>query len=85
MGVAGRKSVRVEIAAETLTRLLAGGQLCAADLRCLDGRSKQHLWRLCLKSCARKPSAGTRDRPVPGVFCRTGGGYFKGGHPPVGE
>ena len=45
--------VRVEIAEETLARLLTAGQVCAAELRCLDCQSKQCLWRICLESCAR--------------------------------
>lgn len=40
--------VRVEIARETLLRLLASEHLCAAELRCLDCPSKKCLWRLCL-------------------------------------
>ena len=46
------KRVRVEITETTLLRLLTGGQVCAADFRCLDCRSKQCLWNLCLRSCA---------------------------------
>jgi hypothetical protein len=46
--------LRIEIAEETLTRLIMAGQVCAADLRCLDCHSKQSLWRLCLKTCINK-------------------------------
>ncbi len=46
------ETVRVEISGETLTRLLHAGQICAAELCCLDSLSKQRLWKLCLKSCA---------------------------------
>lgn len=45
-----RSALRLEIPAETLLRLLASGQLCAADVRCLDCDSKQCLWRLLLMS-----------------------------------
>lgn len=45
-----RSALRLEIPAETLLRLLASGQLCAADVRCLDCASKQCLWRLLLMS-----------------------------------
>ncbi len=51
MANANGKKVRVEVAEETLCRLLRAGQLCAAELRCLDCESKQCLWRLCLESC----------------------------------
>lgn len=50
--------IRVEIAEETLLRLLAGGQVCAADFRCLDCKSKQCLWNLCLRSCANRRDKG---------------------------
>jgi hypothetical protein len=50
----GKETIRVEIAEKTLVRLLRAGQVCAADLRCLDCKSKQCLWRLCLRSCAEK-------------------------------
>jgi hypothetical protein len=52
--------LRLEISAETLLRLLANGQLCAADFRCLDCESKQCIWRLLLMSCKTmlKPGSG---------------------------
>ena len=46
------QGVRVEMHEDMLKRLLAAGQVCAADFRCLDGESKQRLWRLCLECCA---------------------------------
>ena len=58
MAKAGKETVRVEIAEKTLVRLLRAGQVCAADLRCLDCKSKQCLWRLCLRSCAEKLKTG---------------------------
>jgi hypothetical protein len=51
--LAGAESIRIEVSAATLGRLLAEGHLCAADLRCLDGASKRCVWRLCLTSCVR--------------------------------
>ena len=45
-----RHALRLEIPADTLLRLLANGQLCAADVRCLDFNSKKCLWRLLLVS-----------------------------------
>ena len=43
--------VRVELSEATIARLLARGELCAADFRCPDGRAKRCLWRLVLESC----------------------------------
>ena len=47
-----KTNIRVEMSADTIARLLAEGRVCAAEFRCLDCRSKQCLWRLCLESCA---------------------------------
>lgn len=58
MAKAGKETIRIEIAEKTLLRLLRARQVCAADLRCLDCKSKQCLWRLCLRSCAEKLKAG---------------------------
>lgn len=54
MNTVGRRNVRIEIAEDTIARLLAQGQVCAADLRCLDCKSKECLWRLCLESCIKE-------------------------------
>lgn len=51
MAASGEKMVRVELSADILNRLLASGQVCAADLRCLDCESKKCIWRLCLVNC----------------------------------
>jgi hypothetical protein len=48
----GNHYLRVEITAARLLHLLAGGQVCAADFRCLDCESEQCLRRLCIQSCA---------------------------------
>jgi hypothetical protein len=58
MAKAGKETVRIEISEKTLIRLLRAGQVCAADLRCLDCKSKQCLWRLCLRSCAENLKTG---------------------------
>lgn len=50
MTVSEKKTVRIEVAEDTLLRLLERGQVSASDLRCLDCRSKQCLWRPCLAS-----------------------------------
>lgn len=44
-------TLRVELPAAVLLRLLADGSLGAADLRCLDQSSVIRLRRLCLDSC----------------------------------
>jgi len=51
---------------ETLLRLLANSQVCAADFRCLVCKSKQCLRRLCIQngSGCRKRDSSNR----PGVF-----------------
>jgi hypothetical protein len=61
MTITDQTSVRVEITAATLSRLLADGQVCAADFHCLDCQSKQCLWRLCLTNCigTQVPLAGS--------------------------
>ncbi len=46
--------LRLEMNENMMKHLLTTGQVCAADFRCLDGQSKQSLWRLCLESCALK-------------------------------
>ena len=57
-----KTSVRVEITEKTLVRLLSSGQVCVADFYCLDCKSKQCLWRLCLESCvAGRPSGEKFD------------------------
>ncbi len=71
--------LRLEVSAQTLLRLLVGGQVCAADFRCLDCESKQCVWRILLMSCEKTlhaaagcngscnqcggASAGARRRP----------------------
>ncbi len=50
---------RLELSAQTLLRLLASGQLCAADFRCLDCESKHCLRRLVLMSCAKTINPGS--------------------------
>ncbi len=44
------ESVRLELKAETLFRLLKNQQLCAEDFDCLDCESKQCVLRLMLDS-----------------------------------
>jgi hypothetical protein len=58
MAIVGEQWVRVHVDAKTLNRLIAAGQVCAADFRCLDCESKQCIWRLCLTNCASKLNTG---------------------------
>jgi hypothetical protein len=58
-------TLRIEITEEMMQRLLDGGQVCASDLNCLDCESKHCLWRLCLKSCARRHNGTCDGRRIP--------------------
>ena len=62
MAAVGKRKVRVEVNEETLNRLLSSGQVCAAEFRCLDCKSKECLWHLCLKSCTNNLAAVVKDR-----------------------
>jgi hypothetical protein len=55
----------VKISADTMKRLLMANQLCAADMNCLDCKSKDCLRRLCLECCTAKGNLGT-GRPHTG-------------------
>jgi hypothetical protein len=46
-----RGRVRVELSSDVIERLLTDGQLCAADLRCLDSRSKRAVLGIVLDAC----------------------------------
>jgi hypothetical protein len=70
--------LRVEIAEETLARLLANGQVCAADLRCLDCRSKKCLWLLCLKSCSGQGLHDLKDKIPHNNLCRACRRFLRG-------
>lgn len=70
-------TLRIEVAEETVCRLLEEGRVCVADFRCLDCKSKDCLWRLCLECCAKKPPACHRDPSTDGVFCLACGGHSK--------
>jgi len=47
------QTVRVEMKASTLKRLLEKRQVCANDFHCLDYYSKECIKRLCLQTCLR--------------------------------
>ena len=46
--------IQLEISLEKVEALFSKGELCAADIRCLNCRSKKCIWNVCLTSCARK-------------------------------
>jgi hypothetical protein len=78
MAIVGEQLVRVEVDAETLNRLLAAGQVCAADFRCLDCESKRCIWRLCLISCAIKLKTSKATGSVHESLCQSCGQCLKG-------
>ncbi|WP_237443715.1 hypothetical protein [Sinobacterium norvegicum] len=45
------QKVQLEIDIDKLEALFVTGQLCASELRCLNGTTKARIWNLCLKSC----------------------------------
>ena len=61
MAAAGKRKMRVEVTEETLNRLLSAGQACAAEFRCLDCKSKECLWHLCLISCTNNLKPAVED------------------------
>lgn len=70
MAIVGEQRVRVEVDTKILNRLLAAGQVCAADFRCLDCKSKQCIWRLCLLNCASKLNTGKATEPDHKNLCQ---------------
>ena len=44
--------LQLAIPRAVIERLIGQGALCAAEVRCLDLASKQHLQRVCLCHCA---------------------------------
>lgn len=51
-----KNSLHIEVSTKKIHDLLAQGQLCAADIHCLDDHSKQCLKKLCLKTCLHRTS-----------------------------
>ena len=47
------KTIKLEIKASTLRRLLETRQVCATDFRCLDCSSRRCMKDLCLQTCLR--------------------------------
>ena len=52
-----KRALQIEIGADKLELLFNKGELCAAEIRCLNAESKQSLWRLCLSSCSKRMQA----------------------------
>jgi len=52
--VTSKERVQLEIDLDKLALLFESGLICAAELRCLNVTSKQHVSDLCLSSCAKK-------------------------------
>jgi hypothetical protein len=46
--------IQLEIGLDKLETLIEKGELCAADVRCLNSASKECIWNLCLCVCARR-------------------------------
>lgn len=46
--------VQVELSVKKLEELIQGGHLCASQVQCLNAKSKQTLWKMCLKLCGEK-------------------------------
>jgi hypothetical protein len=70
MAFVGEQLVRVEVDADTLNRLLASGQVCAADFRCLDCESKQCIWQLCLINSTGRLKTSKSGRSAHENLCR---------------
>lgn len=50
---AQKKLVQIELSADKLEKLFMKGELCVADIRCLNSESKQSIWQLCLSCCCK--------------------------------
>lgn len=48
--------IQLEISLEKLEQLFSKGEICAADIRCLNCESKNCVWNLCLNLCAARMS-----------------------------
>ena len=44
------KNIRLEVSSTALSKLIATGQICLEDFRCLDTASKAQVRKLCIKS-----------------------------------
>jgi hypothetical protein len=56
--------VQLEIGLDKLEALFNKGELCAADVRCLNGTSKRCIRNLCLTMCARRMQCNIVDADI---------------------
>ncbi len=73
--------LQIEIGIDKLEFLLSKGDLCAAEIRCLNADSKKSLWSLCLTSCSKQMQcnifsfdANTHGEQTTGNFCEKSSG-----------
>jgi|GEM_PF-2965306 len=57
-------TIQLEIDKNKLLQLFEQGVICAADFRCLNPISKQHVMQLCLKNCAKRLQLSPCDIPI---------------------
>jgi len=57
-------TIQLEIDKNKLLKLFEQGVICAADFRCLNPTSKQHVMQLCLKNCAKRLQVSACDIPI---------------------
>ena len=43
--------LKIAISYQKIAGLINKGELCAADLKCLDKETKQAIWKICLIHC----------------------------------
>ena len=56
--------VQIEVSLDKLEELFSKGELCAADLHCLNSKSKERIWNICLTSCANKMGCKLNSRSI---------------------
>ncbi|QSX33296.1 hypothetical protein JYB87_16460 [Shewanella avicenniae] len=57
------RNIKLSISETKLAQLMLAGELCAADIQCLDRESKEAVWRLCLWCCSKR--SGCQDCQQP--------------------
>ena len=55
--------IQLEISLEKLEILFSKGEICAADIHCLNCRSKKCIWNICLTSCAKAMNCSLMNDP----------------------
>lgn len=61
--------VQVEIGLDKLTKLFRLGVLCATEVRCLNGDSKERVWQLCLNTCLHRRYCSGAVAQTPALEC----------------